>query len=137
MRLFATTAILIFANFGCFAQAQSPEAKQISAKLICDAWTGNREKNPAFQIDVPFTLTDAALTGERVTSSSGNKEVFKGLIADSGDILLIGRGSSTNGLSKWAWEFHGKYNPKGTSTLKGGMKNTSGGVGSRKCEITF
>jgi hypothetical protein len=119
-----------------FRTTNAPAGKQIQTKLVCSAYMGIPAKQPAFQIEVPFTLTEGVLAGEHA-SSSGNKEIFNGVIASSGDILLIGHGDTPDRSGHWVWEFHGKNNDNGTSVLKGGLHSTIGAVGSRTCTISF
>jgi hypothetical protein len=137
MRIIAATIVLMLANGACFAQVNAPTDKQIQTKMVCSAYTGNPTKQPAFQIEVPFTLADGVLSAERTGTASSNKDIFNGVIAPSGDILLIGRGDTADKSGHWVWEFHGKYNEKSASVLKGGLHSTIGAIGSRACTISF
>jgi hypothetical protein len=138
MNFSTATAILILANGACWAQTTTaPVGKQIQTKMVCSAYTGNPTKEPAFQIEVPFMLTDGVLAAERTSTSSKNKDVFAGVIASSGDILLIGHGDTPDGSGHWVWEFRGKYNEKGATVLKGGLHSTLGAIGGRTCTISF
>jgi hypothetical protein len=113
MKISTAAAILILANGACWAQTTAaPGGKQVQTKMVCSAYTGNPTKEPAFQIEVPFTLTDGVLAAERTGTSSKNKDVFTGVVASSGDILLIGHGDTPDGSGHWVWEFHGKYNER-------------------------
>jgi hypothetical protein len=58
-------------------------------------------------------LSDGLITAERATISSPGNEHFKGVIAPSGDILLIGLGTTSDGSGHWVYEFHGRYDAKG------------------------
>jgi hypothetical protein len=120
----------------CFAQA-SPDIKQMQTKMVCSAYSSNPQKQPAFQIELPFTLSDGLITAERATISSPGNEHFKGVIAPSGDILSIRPGTMSDGSGHWVYEFHGRYDAKGTSVLKGGLHSTIGAIGSRTCTISF
>lgn len=138
MRISIAAAFLILVDGACCAQTTAASnGKQIQSKIVCTAYTGNPTKEPAFQIEVPFTLTDGVLAAERTGTSSKNKDVFTGVIASSGDILLIGHGDTPDGSGHWVWEFHGRYNEKGASVLKGGLHSTLGAIGGRTCTISF
>jgi fermentation-respiration switch protein FrsA (DUF1100 family) len=138
MKISIAAAALILANGACYAQTPAAsDGRQIQTKMMCTAYTGNPTKEPAFQIEVPFTLTDGVLTAERTGSSSKNRDVFTGLIASSGDTLLIGHGDTPDKSGHWVWEFRGKYNEKGSSVLKGGLHSTLGAIGGRTCTLSF
>lgn len=133
----ATTLLLGHAASSWAQTSVAQDARQIESKMVCSAHSSNPEKQPAFQVVVPFTLSHGLLTAERELASDRGKESFKGVVGHSGDILLIGEGSNTNGIGSWVYEFHGKFSAKGTSVLKGGLQSTIGAIGSRTCTISF
>jgi hypothetical protein len=55
----------------------------------------------------------------------------------SNEVMLIGEGRLNDGTGVWTYEFHGKFNPNGTTTLKGNLRSTLGAVGGRTCAIEF
>jgi hypothetical protein len=130
--------LFIGCGTGCFAETPSvPDTQQIDAKMVCSEYSSNAEKQPAFQVMVPFTLSHGLLTAERTLVTNPGKESFKGVVGSSGDILLIGEGANEKGTGVWVYEFHGKFSAKGTSILKGGLHSTIGAIGGRTCTLTF
>jgi hypothetical protein len=76
--------VLTLASSMCCAQTPTAPTAQIQTKMVCSAYTGNPTKLPAFQIEVPFSLTDGVLAAEH-TGTTGRREVFRGVIAASGE----------------------------------------------------
>ena len=128
-----TVAILAFVATNCFAESTAP-TKQIPAKIICGPHSSDPQKLPAWQNNLSFNLVQGVMTAERETSDRPGKETFRGIISPLGAVLIVGEGGYVGG-SAWVYEFQGKIDDKGHTTLKGMLRNTVGAVGSRACSI--
>jgi hypothetical protein len=76
------------------------------------------------------------LSAERVTAGAAGKEIYQGVMAPSGAILIVGNGSYENGIT-WVSEFSGQKSKTGQTVLKGSLTNQTGASGSRFCSLVF
>lgn len=130
--------MMLVSAASCYAETPaSPDTKQIQVKMVCSAYSAMPEKRPAFQTVIPFSFSNGDLVAERTIATPASKETFKGLIAPSGEALLIGRGANADGTAVWVYEFHGKFKEDGSGMLKGGLHNRIGSIGSRTCTMSF
>jgi hypothetical protein len=131
---------LLLAGVECFAQTpnESPAKKLIDGKLICSPYSANPKEQPAFQLPLQISFSGGLLTAERKLTEHPGKEAFYGLIGSlSQDVMMIGEGRRDSGSAVWVYELHGKFNPNGTTILKGTLKSTIGAIGGRTCAIEF
>ena len=78
--------------------------------MVCSAYSAMPEKRPAFQTVIPFSFSNGDLVAARADKQRPPaKGSFKGLIAPSGEALLIGRGANADGTAVWVCGFHGKF----------------------------
>jgi len=127
---------------GCpsLALAQSApaatEAAPVNAKLICGPHSSDPKRLKAFQVLVPFTISQGRLEGSRkLKSNGGGEENFSGTI--SSDLVLVsGAGKFASG-DAWIYQFTGKRSRSAETILTGRLENTLGSVGTRECKLHF
>jgi hypothetical protein len=135
-------ALTIVALVAVECHAQTPvntSAKmKFDGKLICSAYSSSPEKQPALQLPLPIVFSDGLLTAERKLVENPGKETFHGLVGIlSYEVMMIGEARLDSGLNVWVYEFHGKFNTGGTTTLNGTLRGTVAPIGTRSCTIEF
>jgi hypothetical protein len=85
---------------------------------------------------MPISFSGGLFTAERKLVQSQGREAFYGLVGRfSNEVMLIGEGRLDDGTGVWTYEFHGKFDPNGTMTLKGNLHFRCGS--GRVCAIKF
>ncbi len=110
-------------------------AKKIPGVLICSSFSAQPKTSPSWRDELNVIINKEAITVESVKNPPPKGEVFKGLLAPSGAILIAGSGSY--GEASWTYEFAGQMNKNGKAVLKGKLTATKGVAGYRDCSMSF
>jgi hypothetical protein len=110
-------------------------AKKIPGVLICGSFSAQPKTSPSWRDALNVIIDKEAITVESVENPPPKGEVFKGLLAPSGAILIAGSGSY--GEASWTYEFAGKFNKSGKTILQGKLTATKGVAGYRDCSMSF
>jgi hypothetical protein len=110
-------------------------AKKIPGVLICSSFSAQPKTSPSWRDELNVIIDKGAITVESVKDPPPKGEVFKGLLAPSGAILIAGSGSY--GEASWTYEFAGHFNKSGKTFLKGKLTATKGVAGYRDCSMSF
>jgi len=103
------------------------------AAVRCGPFSFAPDKNPAWEFPGTYNIKDNLISFSRTPGKAETKEEWHGLLANSGNILLVGRGES--GTDGWAMEFSGFWQGAEKTTLKGKYVNVRGATGQRVCTI--
>jgi hypothetical protein len=117
------------------APASAEDAKKIPGLLICSSFSAQPKTSPSWRDELNVIIDKEAITVESVKNPPPKGEVFKGLLAPSGAILIAGSGSY--GEASWTYEFAGKFNKGGKTILRGKLTATKGVAGYRDCSMSF
>jgi hypothetical protein len=110
-------------------------AKKLPGMLICSSFSAQPKTSPSWRDELNVIIDKEAITVESVKNPPPKGEVFKGLLAPSGAILIAGSGSY--GEASWTYEFAGKFNKSGKTILRGKLTATKGVAGYRDCSMSF
>ena len=135
MKRITSAAVVLFCLSGA---TNAQEGNMKAAKLICSAHSSAPANNPAFQLPMQISIdAGGVITGQRSLQRPG-KENFVGVIGtQTRDVMLTGTGGYDDGPARWSYEFHGKLNPSGITTLKGRQISNAGSIGGRQCTLLF
>ncbi len=111
------------------------DAKKIPGLLICGSFSAQPKTSPSWRDELNIIIDKEAITVESVKDPPPKGEVFKGLLAPSGAILIAGSGSY--GDASWTYEFAGQFNKSGKTLLRGKLTSTKGVEGYRICSMSF
>ncbi len=115
--------------------ASAQDSVKKSGTLICGSFSAQPKTSPPWHEKVSVEIAHYAITVIRTDYPPPKGVAFKGLVAPSGAILITGEGSDQE--QAWNYEFSGKFNPSGTTDLRGKLTATKGTLGYRVCSMSF
>jgi hypothetical protein len=133
--LCAAAIAVVFNPFDGSAWAQQAPVERVLVKVTCGSHSVKSVEPRSFQSDLQFDVIGTLWMVDRPAEPPPGKEKFRGILASSGAMLIVGEGQADDG-STWTYEFAGQKKPKNITILQGSLRTTTP-KGSRSCSLTF